>query len=516
MQAATAPSSDDAHYLALKAQDARFDGRFFTGVTTTGIYCRPVCRVRTPKRENCQFFTLAAQAEAAGFRPCLRCRPELAPAASGQPWSIQDASGILAGQAASLLDTADQWSESLVSLAQVAARLGVSERHMRRIFETHWGVSPLQYLQTRRLLTAKQLLTDTQLPIARIALLSGYASVRRFNTVFAERYRLQPRALRKAGQDGAHPAQASIAVRAAYRPPYDHTALLQFFGNRTLDGVEVVDLAHGTLARTLSVEAEGRTLHGWIQVQFVPERCTVEMQVSESLVDALPAVLARLRALLDLDADPEAINAALGDSFPDMEGLRVPGTVDGFELGVRAILGQQITVQAARTLGTRLVQRLGTTITTPVAGLSHVFPSAQILAATPGEVLGELGITRQRQKAIAALADAVAQGSLRLSPGADLPSTLAALQALPGLGPWTANYIAMRALRWPDAFVAGDVALHKALGVQDNQHPAKAAKAAEAASQAWKPWRSYAVIRAWASLAAPGDPPVDHKSLSNS
>jgi len=513
--ATPSPGEDDACYLALKARDARFDGRFFTGVTSTGIYCRPVCKVRTPRRENCQFYALAAQAESAGFRPCLRCRPELAPGAATQagngpgalevlaPWSVQDASAILAQQAARLLDEPALWSDGAPSMADVAARLGVSERHVRRIFEAHWGVSPLQYLQTRRLLMAKRLLTDTRLPVTQVAAQSGFSSVRRFNAAFVQHYRLQPRQLRQASGHATDRADtAAITLKGAYRPPYDVDAMLGFFATRQIAGVEAVDLPTRSLARTLSLSVGGRTVQGWARVQFAADSCTVVFQISQSLSDVLPLVLARLRALLDLDADPLAINPLLQADFPGADGLRVPGCVDGFELGVRAILGQQITVRAACTLGARLVERFGSDLAVPAAGLTRLFPTPQALLEATGEALGQLGIVRQRQRAIQALAQAVSNG-LALQPGTDIPATLAALQALPGIGPWTAQYIAMRALRWPDAFVAGDVALQKALGVQMAANPKQAVLAAEAASQRWRPWRSYAVVRGWASLANP-------------
>jgi AraC family transcriptional regulator, regulatory protein of adaptative response / DNA-3-methyladenine glycosylase II len=493
------PQTDSGHYLALKARDARFDGRFFTGVTSTGIYCRPVCKVRTPKQENCRFYALASQAEAAGFRPCMRCRPELAPSAlfagQGAHWSLQDASAILARQAAQLLDTTQQWTDTTPSMGQVAERLGVSERHMRRIFEAHWGVSPLQYLQTRRLLTAKQLLTDTQLPVAQVAVLSGFDSVRRFNTVFAAQYRMQPRALRKITST-LH-SHSSLQLKAAFRPPLDSKALLAFFATRALAGIEQVNVAQRSLARTLALTWAGSLHTGWIQLQINEPRCEVHLQISESLAQALPLVMARIRALLDLDADPNAIHAVLHTSFPNSAGLRVPGTLDGFELAVRAVLGQQITVQAARTLGARLVQRFGVALNTPVAGLTHLFPTPQALRHATDEELGQLGIVRQRQLAIRALAGAVADGRLQLYPSADVARTVAALESLPGFGPWTAQYIAMRALRWPDAFPAGDVALQKALGVRDAKRPAQAARDAELASHGWQPWRSYATVRAW-------------------
>jgi AraC family transcriptional regulator, regulatory protein of adaptative response / DNA-3-methyladenine glycosylase II len=508
LPSANQPQTDTGQYLALKARDARFDGRFFTGVTSTGIYCRPVCKVRTPKQENCRFYALASQAEAAGFRPCMRCRPELAPSAlladQGVHWSLQDASAILARQAVQLLDTTQQWTSTTPSMGQVAERLGVSERHMRRIFEAHWGVSPLQYLQTRRLLTAKQLLTDTRLPVAQVAMLSGFDSVRRFNSVFASQYRLQPRALRKATST-LNP-NSSLQLKAAFRPPLDGTALLQFFATRSLAGIEQVDMAQHTLSRTLAVDWAGTQHTGWVQLQIDEARCEVRVQVSDSLAQALPLVMARIRALLDLDADPNAIHAVLHSSFPNSAGLRVPGTLDGFELAVRAVLGQQITVQAARTLGARLVQRLGVPLETPVVGLTHLFPTPQALRKATDEELGQLGIVRQRQQAIRAVAGAVADELLQLNPSADVARTVAALESLPGFGPWTAQYIAMRALRWPDAFPAGDVALQKALGVRDAKHPAQAARAAELASHAWQPWRSYATVRAWSGDYAEDSP----------
>ncbi len=506
------PAEDDACYLALKARDARFDGRFFTAVSSTGVYCRPVCRVRTPKRENCRFFALAAQAESAGYRPCLRCRPELAPGAtplngaaqgSLQNWSTQDASAILAQQAARLLDEPALWSDGAPSMADLAHRLGVSERHVRRIFEMHCGVSPLQYLQTRRLLMAKRLLTDTQLPVAQVAALSGFGSLRRFNASFVDHYRLQPRQLRKDREpvgSATAPNTAGFVLKSAYRPPYDVAAMLGFFATRQIAGMELVDPARLTLARTLSLTVAKRTYSGWVQARFEPERCTVVFDICNSLNDALPLVLARLRAMLDLDAEPWAINACMQDDFPGADGLRVPGCADGFELGVRAILGQQITVQAARTLGARLVERWGADVPKAPAGVNRLFPTPQALVQASGDELGQIGIVRQRQAAIQALAQAVINGDVVLQPGVDIPATVAALQALPGIGPWTANYIAMRALRWPDAFVAGDVALQNALGVRAAANPQQAA---EAASQRWKPWRSYAVVRAWASLSKP-------------
>jgi len=549
--------ADDDCYLALKARDARFDGRFFTGVTSTGIYCRPVCGVKTPMRQNCRFFMHAAQAESAGFRPCLRCRPELAP--HSVAWSIQDASYILAHQAARLLDQLEiaptlaashaalppegtaapaarqsrfrgpGWpgvsaavcaapalpEEASLgrggpaprppSINAVAERLGVSSRHVRRIFEAHFGVTPLQYLQTRRLLTAKQLLADTHLPVTQVAFISGFASVRRFNAAFLQHYRLNPTQLRR---QGGRPSGDGITVRLGYRPPYDVAAMLAFFARRSIDAIEFIATSAGApcAARTLGIESGGQTHAGWLLARFDAPRCQVVLQVSDSLLGVLPQVIHRVRALLDLDADPAAINAVLHASFPGADGLRVPGAVDGFELAVRAVLGQQVTVAAARTLARRLVERLGAPIQTPWPQLTRLFPTPAALAGASGDALGQLGIVRQRQAAILALARAVADGRLQLHATADVNATIGLLKTLPGIGDWTAQYIALRALRWPDAFPAGDVALQKALGVQALAHPARRA---EQASLAWKPWRSYAVIRAWSGLhgAAPAAGP---------
>ena len=512
--AAPPTEQDEGRYMALCARDARFDGRFFTGVTSTGIYCRPVCAVRTPKRENCRFFDLAAQAEKAGFRPCLRCRPEVSPASL--IWSTQDAGHLLVQHALRLLDAPD----ALQGTLPLAERLGVSDRHLRRLFEAQLGLSPLQYLQTRRLLTAKQLLTDTPLPVTEVALASGFGSVRRFNAAFAQHYGLSPTALRRSGAVAGEGATGTL--RLAYRPPLDAHALLAFFAKRQFAGVEwaQADGAAPCLRRTVRLtvhEAAGsRVLTGWVQAQFDLPRHQVLLQTSDSLYPALPAVIRRVRALLDLDADPGAINAVLHGDFPHGDGLRVPGAWDGLELAVRAVLGQQITVAAARTLGQRLVERFGEPIDTPWPELQRLFPAAAVLARAEGDALGQLGIVRQRQAAIVALARAVDEGRLVLDGSADVLATTQALRALPGIGDWTAQYIAMRVLRWPDAFVAGDVALHKALGVQGQKQPAKAATEA---SLRWQPWRSYAVVRAWATLEGTA-PAAEHpqpasQSLSN-
>lgn len=484
----------DTYYRALEARDARFDGCFFIGVTSTGIYCRPVCRVRTPKRENCQFYVHAAQAESAGFRPCLRCRPELAP--SEVVWSTQDASAILAQQAARILDEPQSWDDSTPSVQKLAEKLGVTDRHVRRIFEAQFGVTPMQYLQTRRLLTAKQLLADTNLPITQIALISGYSSVRRFNAAFLQHYKLNPTQLRRDGT--SHNSESGTIVRLGYRPPYDVGAMLGFLQTRQIHNVEFASAADLRIGRTLHLESGGKVVSGWLMASFDPTQHQVLLRVSDSLRSVLPVVIMKLRAALDLDANPQTINAVLHDSFPEGDGLRVPGTMDGYELAVRAVLGQQITVAAARTLAQRIVDKFGEPIETPYPELMRLFPAPAVLAQAEGDALGQLGIVKQRQAAIVGIARAVAEKRVALHSGVDVQATIEALKELPGIGDWTAQYIAMRALRWPDAFPAGDIALHKALNVQQEKNPTRAA---EAASQIWKPWRSYAVIRAWSTLS---------------
>ena len=362
-------------------------------MTSTGIYCRPVCRVKLPRRENCRFFRHAAQAEAAGFRPCLRCRPELAPRAAS--WSTEDASRILALQAARLIDEPDAWGDDGPGAARIAARLGVSDRHLRRIFETQFGVSPLQYLQTRRLLAAKQLIADTRLPMTQVALASGFASVRRFNAAFVDALRPQPERAAPRGRRGRRREGEAVDVRLGYRPPYDGAAMLGFFARRAFGGVESLtgDRRHAAVRAHAARRRKAGAAHaGWLQLRFdAAARAGAAARRAIRCAAVLPIVISRVRAMLDLDADPMAINGALHASFPHGDGLRVPGTVDGFELAVRAVLGQQITVAAARTLGTRLVEAFGEPIATPIAGLDRLFPTPAALAARQRRCAGPAG-----------------------------------------------------------------------------------------------------------------------------
>jgi AraC family transcriptional regulator of adaptative response / DNA-3-methyladenine glycosylase II len=478
------PMTLDPHtcYRALRARDARFDGRFFVAVSSTRIYCRPVCTVKPPRRENCRFYPSAAAAESAGYRPCLRCRPELAPGNASV-----DATSRLAQAAASLLE--DRTLDDR-GLEPVAARLGITDRHLRRVFSAEFGVSPVEFAQTQRLLLAKRLLTDTALPVTEIAFASGFGSVRRFNALFRQRYRLQPSRLRK--RVAAPLAPDALGFELSFRPPYDWSALAAFLAARAVAGVEAVD-EHG-YRRTVRIVQDGREHRGWIEIGPSPEKPALRVAVSVSLARALPPVLSRVKALMDLACSPAEVEQALGALAKRQPGLRVPGAFDGFEVGVRAILGQQITVAAARTLAGRFAAAFGARIATPIAGLEVVFPRPEDVAGATVARIARLGMPAARARTVAALAEALARGELDLGPGAEVEATLERLRAIPGVGEWTAQYVAMRALAWPDAFPHTDYGVMKALKLKDP-------KRVLAAAEAWRPWRAYAVMHLWQSLA---------------
>jgi len=489
MSTPTETLSSEACYPALLARDARFDGRWFVGVTSTGIYCRPVCRVRTPKRENCRFFATAAQAEGQAFRPCLKCRPELAPKPSELAWSAMDASRTLALQAAAWLDACD---DAEASLEQLAAHLGITSRHLRRIFLAAHGVSPLQYLQTRRLLLAKQLLTDSALPVSEVAHAAGFASLRRFNAAFLAHYRLQPTALRRAGVLEAGPA---ACLRLAYREPYDAVGLLNFLLPRAVVGVEQVDVAAGTVQRTVSLRHAGQVHAGWLRADF-SRAGQVQLALSPSLWPAVGSLLPLLRRWLDLDADPQVIAAALGE--PAVSGLRLPGCLDRFELAVRAVLGQQVTVAAARTLAGRFVARFGEPLADAPAGADRLFPSAARMAEAAPQQIAELGIIHRRADSIIELARRWPELLFARLQGTT-EAALAELQSLAGIGPWTAHYMLMRGWSWPDAFPPGDVILRQRLS--QGLPALLAPKAYLAAAERYRPYRSYAVLQLWRQSA---------------
>jgi len=472
----------DQCYRALCTHDARFDGRFFVGVGSTGIYCRPVCTARTPLRRNCSFFPSAAAAEAKGFRPCLRCRPELAPG-----FSTVDAQRRLAQAAASRIEDGSLAGRGLEA---VAARLGVTSRHLRRVFGEEFGVSPIEYAQTQRLLLAKRLLTDTRMPVIEVALASGFASLRRFNAAFRERYRMTPGELRR---DAAQRPLERLDFDLAYRPPYDWESMLAFLAKRAIPGVEEVH--RNAYRRTVRI-GDGKPVTGWIEVAPSSRRHALRIGASASLARVIPPLLARVKQLFDLSAHPEEIAAVLGPLAEGTPGLRLPGAVDGFELAVRAVVGQQVTVRAASGIAGRIAHAFGEPLATPFPGLTHLFPAPARIAACDAGEIARVGVIGARARAIVALAQAIDAGRLRLEPSERVESTLEALAALPGVGPWTAQYIAMRALAWPDAFPHPDVAVLKAMG------ETKGTRAVERA-EAWRPWRSYAVLHLWKSLENP-------------
>jgi AraC family transcriptional regulator, regulatory protein of adaptative response / DNA-3-methyladenine glycosylase II len=474
-------------YKALVARDPRFDGLFFVAVTSTGIYCRPVCPVKPPKEVNCRFYGSAQEAEQAGFRPCLRCRPELAPGNAPM-----DNSQRIAHLVVRRIEegTTDENS----ALEAIAGEFELSSRQIRRIIQKELGVPPIRLLLTRRLLLAKQLLTETQLPVTEIAFASGFSSLRRFNDAFTTRYGMPPTRLRKKAVEDARVVNGSTTstLQLSYRPPYDWHGILSFLQVRELKGVEWV--TDDFYARTVLLGDS----KGWIRVTQAEKRNALMLEFSHSLAPVLPALLNRVRDLFDLNARPEIISEhlakdkVLGPLVKANPGMRVPGAFNGFETGVRAILGQQVTVKSATTVASRLVTAFGEPIVTPFPELNRLTPSAGRVARSGVAKLAKLGIISARCKGILGLAQAQASGKLSLDSGNhhSPEDTIERLARLPGIGRWTANYIAMRALRWPDAFPKEDIAVRNNLG-------GVTAKQAEEMSQAWRPWRSYAVLHIW-------------------
>ena len=484
---------DDACYRAIETRDPRFDGRLFVAVTTTRIYCRPICPAPTPKRAHVRFFPTAAAAQEAGFRPCLRCRPEISPELAFWRGSSNTVSRALALIEAGALDGS--------SVDALAARLGVGERQLRRLFRHHLGASPVSVAQTRRIHLAKHLLHETRLPMTEVAMAAGFGSVRRFNETFQQLFKRPPRALRRAALTDEPVASAgAVVVQLAYRPPYEWEALLSFLHARAIPGVEAV--TNGRYARTIALGG-GR---GLLMVEPGKEnrlRATIRFPDLRSL----PAIIARIRRVFDLAADPQAIAAhlrrddILAPLVAARPGLRVPGAWDGFELAVRAILGQQITVVAARKLAAKLVQCYGGKIADPAAleqGLTHLFPTPRQLA---GADLAAIGMPKARRVALSSLAAAVAADPLIFGPRRSLDEAVAQLRSLAGIGEWTAQYIAMRELREPDAFPAADIGLLRALSDANGVRPSPAELLAHA--ERWRPWRAYAALHLWASQPRP-------------
>lgn len=462
------------------SRDPRFDGKFFIAVTTTGVYCRPVCPAPTSKSSNVRYYATAAAAAEAGFRPCLRCRPEAAP---GTPAWI--GTSAVVKRALRLIDDGALDEDTVDALA---ARVGVGARHLNRLFVEYVGASPIAVAQTRRLHFAKRLLDETNLPITQIALAAGFGSIRRFNTAFQQTYARAPRQLRKPPR-GSTTTRGEVVLRLAYRPPYHWSQVLDFLATRSLPGVERVD-AHG-YARTVALD-DG---HAIIYVRPLESAHSLELRVQGAPPSSLFQLASAARRTFDLAADPAAIALAfesdplLSPLVSNEPGLRIPGAWDPFECVVRAVLGQQVTVAAGRTLTARLVMRAGQAIASETPGLTHLFPSpAQLEAAN----LDGLGITGARIRALKAMARAVMEGRVDFSlPAADVAVALA---SLPGFGDWTAQYVSLRALGEPDAFPSGDLVLRRVAGV--NGTPLTV-RLLEARAEAWRPWRGYAVMHLW-------------------
>jgi AraC family transcriptional regulator, regulatory protein of adaptative response / DNA-3-methyladenine glycosylase II len=473
--------TDDAKYDLCAARDARWDGVFFVGVSTTGIYCRPICTARTPGRNRCTFYDSAGQAEAAGFRACFRCRPELAPGNA----EVDAVDTLVAAAVARI----DEGALNDAGVAELAAELGVSDRHLRRALEARLGVTPVDLAQTRRLALAKQLLQDTSLSLTEIAFAAGFGSVRRFNKVFQDVMGSPPSRLRKKHVEAGGPA--ALVMRLDYRAPYDFDGVLGFLAARAIPGVEEVKA--GCYRRVVTIGNHVGTI-----AVARHKREALELRVSPSLVPVLMPLVARVRRLFDLDARPDVIGRVLGRDpvlaryVAAKPGLRVPGAVDGFAAAIRALLGQQVSVAAATTLAGRFAAAFGVAHDVDAA-LRVRFPTAKEVATRSVDAIAKIGLPGARAAAVHALANAVATGRVKLDGVRDLDAFVTSMCELPGIGPWTAHYLAMRALHLPDAFPAADLGVKKALA-------GATPRAAEARAEAWRPFRSYAVMYLWTSL----------------
>lgn len=459
-------------YRAFVRHDRRFDGRVFCGVVTTGVYCRPICPVRPAKFENTRYFGCAAAAEAAGFRPCMRCRPETAPGTPAWMGTSAIVSRAMRLIASGALDDDD--------VEALAARVGVGGRQLRRLFAEHLGASPAEIARARRVHFARTLIDETRLPFRDIAASAGFRSVRQFNHAVRATFRRSPSALRKK-QHATQKNSADLVLRLPYRPPLDWSALVTFIGARATAGVETVTPA--AYRRTVEVGAEA----GFIEVRPVPGESHLLLAVSLTDYAALFDVVARVRRLFDLDADPLEVDGRLRKS-PDLRplvtrspGLRVPGAWDPFELVVRAVLGQQVTVRGATTLAGRLAARFGKAVAFG-EGLTRLFPTADALRNAEIE---SIGVPGNRAEAIRGVAEAASAGDL---------GSAERLLSIAGVGPWTADYAAMRAFGDPDAFPASDLGVRRTLG--KNGRPASTEEARRRA-EAWRPWRAYAAMHLW-------------------
>jgi len=476
-------------YRAVESRDSRFDGWIYLGVTSTRVYCRPSCPAVSPKRANMRFYRSSAAAQRAGFRACKRCRPDASP---GSPeW---DARADVVARAMRLIGDGVVDREGVAGLA---ARLGYSVRQLNRLVSSELGAGPLALARARRAQTARTLIETTELGFSEVAFAAGFASVRQFNDTVREVFALTPRELRQPrGRPNAAGA-GSIALRLPYRSPIEIQELIAFFATRAISGIEEVT-ARGSYRRTL------RLPHSTAIVELAPGEGCVHCSLRLADVRDLGVAVARCRRLLDLDADPVAVAAVLASDpllaplVAARPGMRVPGCVDGTEIVVRAVLGQQISVAAARTHAARIVERHGEPLAVPDGALTHVFPSAGAVAGADEDVLA---MPERRKLTLRTVCAALRDGLVDLSPGADRERARRDLLALPGIGPWTVEYVAMRALGDPDAFPASDLGvLHglRALGAEAD------AREAERRSQAWRPFRAYTVLHLWKALESGG------------
>jgi AraC family transcriptional regulator, regulatory protein of adaptative response / DNA-3-methyladenine glycosylase II len=478
---------------ARRSRDPRFDGRFYVAVTSTRIYCRPVCPVPSPKLDHIRYYGSAAAAAEAGYRPCLRCRPEAAPgtpAWHGTSTIVRRALTLI--QDGALDDT---------SVTDLAARVGVGPRHLHRLFVQHLGAAPLTVALTRRLQFAKRLLDESDLPMTEVALAAGFGSLRRFNAAFRTTYARTPRDIRGRRRTGPHQEGVNtVALRLAFRPPYDWGQVRDFLGARALPGVERVDADGYT--RALGEQARDAMI---VSVRPRAGEHALELQVEGASPCELFSVAAQARHAFDLGADPALISRALA-SDPLLRplvrrrpGLRIPGAWNPFECAVRAVLGQQVSVAAARTLAGRLVERAGSRLGSSSRGLTHLFPTPSALARAN---LDGLGLTGGRVRALRELSRAVAEGRLDLAGPTQLVT--AGLASLPGVGAWTAQYVALRGCGEPDAFPDGDLVLRRAAGGRGRP---LSVRELDARAEAWRPWRGYAALHLWRQASDAGGAP---------
>jgi AraC family transcriptional regulator, regulatory protein of adaptative response / DNA-3-methyladenine glycosylase II len=479
-------------YRALESRDARFDGVIFVGVSSTGVYCRPICPARTPKIEHCTFYASAAAAQDAGFRPCLRCRPEIAPELNAWRGTSNTVSRALALIAEGALDGHEN------SVEKLATRLGVGDRQLRRLFLHHLGASPASVAQTRRVLFAKQLIHDTAMSMTDIAVAAGFGSLRRFNEIFLNLFHRPPSALRK--RSTAKEQEKDVVLRLRYRPPYDWVSMVGFLRARAIPGFELVE--GNCYLRTIEID---RAL-GSIAVTHLPERQSLQVTILFPDIKALPTIVARVRRLFDLGADIERIeqhlsaDSALGRLVAQRPGLRAPGGWDGFEVAIRTVVGQQISVPAARQLAKRLVELHGRRVSKAFRihpSLSHAFPDAKRLAAAAS--IG-LAMPEARLLALKSVAEATGANPNLFHPFGGVEETVARLKMIRGIGEWTANYIALRALRESDAFPAADLGLLRGAASIDGTKVDPASLLIRAES--WRPWRAYAAQHLWAAAGS--------------